>query len=168
MTVARRPFVPALALALALLGAPAGASELLPAAEAFALSGRLHQNHAVLRYRIADGYYLYRDKFRFSVEPAGAQTGKAALPKGRMKTDEFFGRVETYRGEVEIRLPVRQQAGAEPIVVTAVSQGCADAGVCYPPLRVSLTLTPGQPETRATAPGAQGGKSLLDALGGKP
>jgi len=156
------------AAAFALAVAPAGAADLLPAGEAFALAGRLDPGRVILRYRIADGYYLYRDKLRFTVTPPAVLAGKPTLPRGRMKNDEFFGRVETYRGEVVIRLPVRTPAANEPIVVTAVSQGCADAGVCYPPQQVSLTLVAGQPETAATVPGAPGRKSLLDALDGKP
>jgi thioredoxin:protein disulfide reductase len=158
----------ALTVALTLAGLPVTAADLLPAGQAFALAGRLEPGGAVLRYRIADGYYLYRDKLRFSLEPAAAQAGKPALPKGQMKNDEFFGRVAIYRGEVVIRLPVRTSAPNEPIVVTAVSQGCADAGVCYPPQQVSLTLVLGQPEKSAATPGAQGRKSLMDALEGKP
>ena len=168
MNPVRRRLMASIAFALAALCGPTKASDLLPAGQAFALAGQLGDGQVILRYRIADGYYLYRDKFRFSVEPATVRMGKPTLPKGLMKKDEFFGRVETYRGEVAIRLSVRQQTATEPITITAVSQGCADVGVCYPPLRVSLTLTPGQPETNATAPGVQGGKSLLDALGGKP
>ncbi len=156
------------AAVLGLADLPATAADLLPAGQAFALAGRLDQGRAVLRYRIADGYYLYRDKLRFTVAPTAALTGKPTLPKGRMKDDEFFGRVEIYRGEVVIRLPVRTPAPTEPIVVTAVSQGCADAGVCYPPQQVSLTLRPGQPETAADSPAPQGRRSLLDALDGKP
>lgn len=168
MNPVRRRLIASIAFALTALYGPTQASDLLPAAQAFALTGRLDGGQVILRYRIADGYYLYRDKFRFSVEPATVRMGKPTLPRGLMKKDEFFGRVETYRGEVAIRVPLRQQTASEPIIVTAVSQGCADVGVCYPPLRVSLALTPGQPETNATAPGAQAGKSLLDALGGKP
>jgi thioredoxin:protein disulfide reductase len=156
------------AAALSLAGMPAAAADLLPAGQAFPLSGRLDQGRAILRFRIADGYYLYRDKLRFSVEPAAAQAGKPTLPKGQMKNDEFFGRVEIYRGEVVIRLPVRTPTAHEPIVVTAVSQGCADAGVCYPPQQVRLALLPGQPEAGPDVPGTQGRKSLLDALDGKP
>lgn len=168
MSFLRRRLIASIALALAGEFGSAQAGDLLPAGQAFALAGRLDEGQVVLRYRIADGYYLYRDKFRFSVAPDAVQVGKPALPKGLMKKDEFFGRVETYRGEVVIHLPLRQPKVTEPIVVTAVSQGCADVGVCYPPLRVSLSLAPGQPETNATAPGTPNGKSLLDALGGKP
>ncbi len=168
MSPLRRRLIASVALTLVAAFGPAQAGDLLPAAQAFALAGRLQDGQVILRYRVADGYYLYRDKFRFSVEPDAVQMGKPALPKGLMKQDEFFGRVETYRGEVVIRLPLRRAKAAEPIVVTAVSQGCADVGVCYPPLRVSISLASGQPETNATAPGAPSGKSLLDALGGKP
>jgi thiol:disulfide interchange protein DsbD len=61
----------------------------------------------------------------------GATLGAPTLPQGTPKQDEFFGRVETYRGDIAIRLPV--QGAAEKLVLDIASQGCADVGVCYPP-----------------------------------
>lgn len=152
-------------VAFAALAAPA---DLLPPGQAFRLTGRLEQGRAILRYRVADGYYLYRDKIRISMDPAAAADGKPALPVGRVKHDEFFGRVETYRGEVVIHVPLRRRPPTDRIVVTATSQGCADAGVCYPPHQETLDLMVGRPEAGPTTPGRSDGKSLLDALGGKP
>ncbi len=90
------------------------------------------------RWQIADGYYLYRDKFRF--ELSGATLGKVELPPGKIKQDEYFGRVETYRKDVRILLPIERAAGATEVKLTTVSQGCADAGLCYVPQTVSATL----------------------------
>ena len=86
-----------------------------------------------VRYRIADGYYLYRDKFKFAVEPATVKLGTAQFPKGDIHNDEFFGKVETYRKEVRIRLPLTRDAAATQLKLAVTSQGCADVGVCYVP-----------------------------------
>src|SRR5690606_28970202 len=97
----------------------------------FRFSARLAEPDVVeVRYGIAEGYYLYRDKFRFSVTPATARLGTPQLPTGEMREDEFFGRVETYRGELIIRIPLEHD-GAAAVTLAAVSQGCADVGVCY-------------------------------------
>jgi thiol:disulfide interchange protein DsbD len=88
-------------------------------------------------FAIADGYYLYRDRFRFSAE--GVRLGAPQFPRGLKHKDEFFGEVETYRKEVRIRIPVEGEGRFD---LKVVSQGCADAGVCYVPMesRVSLRL----------------------------
>lgn len=94
-----------------------------------------------VRYEIAPGYYLYRDKFRFSAEPATTRLGTPLLPKGKEKIDDTFGKVEVYYREAVIRLPVeRDSSGPLPLTLTLTSQGCADAGVCYPPHRQTLTV----------------------------
>lgn len=85
------------------------------------------------RYTIAEGYYLYRDKFAFSSETPGVSLGAPQLPAGKIIHDEFFGRVETYRGELVIRVPL---TGADKLRIVALKtqfQGCADAGICYTP-----------------------------------
>jgi len=81
------------------------------------------------RWQIADGYYMYRDKFKFKLE--GGTLGSPNLPPGKVKDDEIFGKVETYRKEVRILLPVD---AVGPVTLKAVSQGCWDGGICYPPL----------------------------------
>jgi thiol:disulfide interchange protein DsbD len=113
----------------------AAESGLLEPEKAFRFAARLTRADAIeVRYQIAPGYYMYRDKFRFSLEPAAAKTGAPQLPPGKIKRDEFFGDVETYRGEVKILLPYGLDGKAVPeLVLTAVSQGCADVGVCYVP-----------------------------------
>ncbi len=57
-----------------------------------------------------------------------------------MKDDQFFGKVETYRGEVVVKLPLPAPAAGNSVVLVADSQGCADLGVCYPVNRQRVTL----------------------------
>ncbi len=137
------------------------AEELLEVDKAFRLSARaLDAGTLEVRYDIAKGYYMYRDKFAFALEPATAKAGAPQLPAGKIKKDEFFGDVETYRKEVVIRLPFEAPAGLDTVTLKATSQGCADMGVCYPPnpqtLQVSLVAM-------SSAPGAT--KSALAAGG---
>ena len=117
------------------------AEDPLPPEKAFRFSARaLDAQTLVVRYDIEPGYYMYRDKFRFEAPPA--QLGTPALPPGKLKDDEFFGKVETYRDRVEIKLPLAV-AGSPPAALTlkATSQGCADIGLCYPPQEQSAVLT---------------------------
>jgi thiol:disulfide interchange protein DsbD len=115
--------------------------DLLPPEKAFKFSAVMTEpGIAEIRYQIADGYYMYRDKFRFSAQPAGASLGEPQLPAGKIKEDEYFGKVETYRHEVAIRVPVTAAAGASEVTLQAISQGCADAGLCYSPFKQSARL----------------------------
>jgi thiol:disulfide interchange protein DsbD len=123
------------------ISAQAADGELLPPEQAFRFSARaLNDRTLEARFAIADGYYLYRDKFKFAVAPDGAVLGAPELPAGKIKTDEFFGKVETYRGTVIVKLPLSGAAAGQTVVLAADSQGCADVGVCYPPTRQRLTL----------------------------
>lgn len=109
--------------------------ELLEPDKAFRFSAQLKDARSIeISYRIAPGYYLYRDKFRFTVSPAVARPGAAQLPEGQKHRDEFFGEVETYRGDLRIVLPLELDGAFPPaLTLTALSQGCADVGVCYVP-----------------------------------
>jgi len=134
-----------LGLLLLLLAAPLHAQEeeLLPPEQAFSLSAWVDGDQLVAEYRIAPGYYMYRERFDFQIESsdAPASFGTAQMPPGKHKQDEFFGDIETYRERVTIRLPIRFEAGAaSQLQVKATSQGCADIGVCYPPLKQALAI----------------------------
>ena len=138
--------------------ARADAPDLLQNAQAFAFSARAVDAHTLeARFTVAAGYYLYRDKLRFSVDP-GVLAGAPALPPGERKHDEFFGDMQTYRGTVTVRLPLAQAPPGSKVTVMAESQGCADAGVCYPAQRQTVALAL---PTRA-APGP-----FVDAAGAK-
>jgi thiol:disulfide interchange protein DsbD len=137
--------VPAAALLVAALcgaaGLPTVEPKLLPPEEAFRFSARALDDRTIeARFDVADGYYLYRDKFGFEAAPADLGVGVPVLPAGVRKHDAFFGDVETYRGRVVIRVPLARGAAGQAIVLKAASQGCADAGVCYPPSVQQVTL----------------------------
>ena len=129
------------------------AEDLLPPTIAFQPNARALDAQTIeVRYDIAKGYYLYRNNFRFAVEPASVQLGQAAMPKGKEKEDETFGRVEVYYRQVVIRLPVeRNSSGPLPLTLILTSQGCADAGVCYPPQKQQLSLELPDPSLAPTA-----------------
>ncbi len=131
--------VAAVALALSASG---GAAEpkLLEPERAFALSVQAMDEKTVeVRFVIASGYYLYREKMKFAVEPA-VLAADPQLPPGALKDDPFFGAVETYRDRFALRLPLAGVPPGRKVTVKAESQGCADAGVCYPPQAQSVTV----------------------------
>jgi thiol:disulfide interchange protein DsbD len=116
--------------------------KLLPPEEAFRLAARALDTRTIeASYAIAGGYYLYRDKIRFALDPAAPALAGVTLPAGKLKDDEFFGRVETYRDRIVVRLPMSEAAPGRTVTLIADSQGCADAGVCYPPNTQRITLT---------------------------
>ena len=108
------------------------ADDFLDPAVAFKFSASEKPGEIDVRYKVADGYYMYRERFAFAVKGGTATLGEAQLPAGKVHFDQTFNKdVETYRGELVIRIPVKQAAGPFDIAVT--SQGCADQGICYPP-----------------------------------
>ncbi len=130
----------ALLLALSLHGF-AAAQDLLQPDVAFKFSAHaLDANTLEVRYNIADGYYLYRSKFKFAAEPATVKLGTAQFPQGDVHNDEFFGKVETYRKELRIRLPLTRDASTNRLKLTVTSQGCADVGVCYVPQQQTVDI----------------------------
>ncbi|MCX7145870.1 MAG: protein-disulfide reductase DsbD [Sulfuritalea sp.] len=122
-------------LLLALPGL-ARAEEPLPPEQAFRFSAQMIDAKTIeARWQITDQYYMYRDKFKFALE--GGTLGAPKLPPGKIKEDELFGKVETYRKEVKILLPVE---AAGPVTLKVVSQGCWDGGICYPPINQEAKL----------------------------
>jgi thioredoxin:protein disulfide reductase len=132
--------------------------DLLPPERAFEFSVRALDPATVeARFAIASGYYLYRDKLKFTVEPAGLAAAPV-LPAGKVKEDQFFGKVDTYRGQLVVRLALAAGAPGSAVTVSAESQGCADIGVCYPPQLQKVTVAlpaagagPGAPVEAAPA-----------------
>ncbi|MCB1875651.1 MAG: protein-disulfide reductase DsbD [Chromatiales bacterium] len=110
-------------------------ADLLEPDKAFQVTSRLEGGDRVeVTYRIADGYYLYRDKLKIRSTTDEAGFGKPELPKGKIKSDEFFGDVEILRGTVVATFPItRGGSGAVDLKYEAGFQGCADMGICYPP-----------------------------------
>jgi thiol:disulfide interchange protein DsbD len=126
--------------------------DFLPVDEAFApVIIPVDGNTVEVSFRIADEYYLYKDKIKVTTTSSDAQLGRLALPKGKLKVDEFFGEQEVFYQEVFATLPIaRATPESMDLDIEVEFQGCADAGLCYPP--TSRTLTVSLPE--GTAGGA--------------
>src|ERR1700726_4361208 len=94
-----------------------------------------------LNWEIADGYYLYRARIRVVTPSTRAQLGTPQMPQGQIKTDEYFGRQEVYHHELVATVPVvRPTGGAFELPLQVTYQGCADAGLCYPPITKDVTV----------------------------
>lgn len=122
-----------------------------------------------LNWQVAEGYYLYRDKISARSATQGMVTGLLRLPEGQIKNDEFFGKVSVLRGHVEAELSLqRSNPDAGPLSLILRSQGCADAGLCYPPHEQTLQLQlPALAETTAAIPSISSKpKSLFAGLTG--
>ena len=154
-------------------GTFAHAQDFLDPEVAFKFTARaIDANTLEARWQIADGYYMYRQKFKF--ELVGGSLGAVQYPPGKMKVDETFGKVEVYRTDVKFVLPVKRAPGATEVTLKVTSQGCADAGLCYTPItetqRISLpALAEKTPlAAQAAAPTAAASSSLpsFSALAG--
>lgn len=139
-------YLQALFLSLFALTAMAG-EELLEPEKAFQVSavlsgqksGQKGGQHVEVRFQVAKGYYLYRHKIRFSAE--GASLGTPNVPRGKIKQDEFFGKIEKLTGEFKAWVPLNA-APAGPFELKVDYQGCAEVGVCYPPQESLFALKP--------------------------
>ncbi|WP_354168618.1 protein-disulfide reductase DsbD [Burkholderia sp. 567] len=118
--------------ALGCLSVARAADDFLDPSVAFKFSASESPGQVDVRFKVANGYYLYRERFAFAVKSGQATLGAPTFPPGHVKFDQTFQKeVETYRDEVVIHVPVKQAAGPFELAVT--SQGCADEGICYPP-----------------------------------
>ncbi len=138
-------------------------ADLLEPEKAFRMSTRAVDDRTVeVKFDIADGYYLYRERFKFEAEPgiggASVKFGTPDFPAGVKKKDEFFGEVETYRKQLIVLLPVEKTGGGNTLKLVVTSQGCADVGVCYVPMqtRASVKLAGAGPGTSSVPAVTQG------------
>lgn len=157
------------AIVLILATGPASAVEvtdLLPPEKAFRLNGEASaEGELKLRWDIAEGYYLYRDRVRVKlIGPERVALGELAFPPGKIKQDPYFGDAEVYYKALRVRAPLRV-AGEPPsmIEVEARYQGCADAGLCYPPVTRTLTVALGASSPGALPPAAGAGSIVTAA-----
>ena len=134
-------------LACAIGAGPASsADEFLDPEVAFKLSAKaLDAQRIEIRFDVAPGYYLYGDKFNVEVNPSNTPVGALQVPKGKVKFDETFQKdVETFRDSVVMTLPLGQSVAA-PFKLLVGNQGCADKGLCYPPMQRALRVDPAAP-----------------------
>lgn len=155
------------------LGGLEEAPKFLPVDEAFALSTEIGDDGALFAYwDMPEGYYLYRHRFDFTLREGDVATlGPPEIPPGEPKIDEFFGAVEVYYRRVEIRLPVIHAEGMIEIGISY--QGCAEAGLCYPPetrwvIFNAANFEPEAPSAAASRTDADGDSTAADAGADKP
>ncbi len=132
---------------------PAMAEDFLDPEVAFKVNAvMLEPGVAEVTFTIADGYYLYRERLKFSSEQA--KLGEPVLPKGKVKFDETFNKeVETYREKLVVRIPVQAD---KDFVLKVARQGCADLGLCYPPMESEFPLSVSASTNAASANVAAG------------
>ncbi|MEE4659862.1 MAG: protein-disulfide reductase DsbD [Halieaceae bacterium] len=163
----------------------------LPVEQAYQLALEVTDENSVrLLWRITDGYYLYKKRFSFSAaDAAGDIPVRPIFPQGVVREDEYFGVSEVYYEQADITLELAP--GHDRVTLVVGSQGCADAGLCYPPQKqrfdidlaersiapvpdaVDRTTEPVAPQSSATASpqpaaslGTLGYMALLAFLGG--
>jgi thiol:disulfide interchange protein DsbD len=116
---------------------------LLQPDQAFEFFASIKDDHTLhVNWHIADGYYLYREKVQLELVNAdGVKLGAYDIPRGEPKQDEAFGQVEIFHDELDFDLPlIRSSLSAQTITLQAKYQGCADRGVCYPPMSKKIDL----------------------------
>lgn len=115
--------------------------DFLPPEQAFELSVAVHNDNEVwVHYRIAPDYYMYRDRFEFKFNEQAVQNDTVVFPPGLVKYDPTFELdMEVYYEQLTVRVPVPGDLRM-PASFTLASQGCADAGLCYPPAITTFTL----------------------------
>ncbi|AJC23130.2 protein-disulfide reductase DsbD [Pandoraea pulmonicola] len=131
----------AVAMLLALtIGRAYAAADFLDPDVAFKVSKTEQPGAVVLHFDVAKGYYLYRERFAFAADNGAAELGTPEFPKGEVKHDETFGKdMEVYHEPIEVRIPVSQANG--PFTLNVTMQGCADKGLCYPPMDKPLKIS---------------------------
>lgn len=115
-------------------------------------------NTIEVRWQIADGYYLYRQKFHFASDNPDIQLGAPGFPQGKIENDNYFGTSEVYEHDVDALIPVTRNGDSTRFTLTATYQGCATKGFCYPPITKTVLLdlaTPGSVAATVPAPAAQ-------------
>ena len=144
------------AAAQGLLGPASNEDQFLPVDQAFVLTAIADGGDTVLLdWQIAPGYYLYRHRISVKTATPGFSLGDIALPDGKKKTDEFFGDVEVYYDVLGAKLPVVRTGGTSSFELAVSYQGCADAGLCYPPVTKTVSIEmppPGTPPASDAPP----------------
>jgi thiol:disulfide interchange protein DsbD len=119
-----------------------GGDDFLPAEQAFRFDALAEGSDRVrLNWQIAPGYYLYRARIKVQTTSADAQLGATQFPAGQVKSDEYFGKQEVYHRELSAIVPVaRARGGTLELPLQVTYQGCAEAGLCYPPIKRTVTV----------------------------
>ncbi len=128
---------------------------------AFRFSGRIARpGELALDWVIQPGYYLYQQRLKFAASTPGVTLGKPQLPAGDTKHDEYFGEQVVYHQALHAVLPYAGATGGT-LEVAVTYQGCAEKGLCYPPITKKLSLA----LPKAAAADASGGGASGNGAG---
>jgi thiol:disulfide interchange protein DsbD len=150
LTFARRL---ALAIGFLGLGAAHAADDFLPAKLAFKPTVEVADGMLVVRYEVADGYYLYRDRLGFESATPGVALGSPSFPVGEDHEDDYFGKQVIYRDQFVVGVPLTFDGPARGFDLTLKLQGCADDGLCYPPQSWPVAVAGPAPAAKAMSVG---------------
>ena len=125
------------------------------------------QYYIQAKWKIADGYYMYKNKVSFYTDNTEIKLAEPSLPAGKMKNDEFLGETEIYKKQLQVNIPLSfdnssSQTAAKTVTITAKTQGCAEAGICYPPFRQAINFSLPVKQAKAITP-----ESILSDIGAK-
>lgn len=128
---------------LDLIGAGQAQPEFLDPEVAYRIDLQARDSNTLMaQFTIEDGYYLYQNKTRFSSQTEGVKIGNVVLPNGKIKTDEFFGEQVVYYKGLDVELPLLRASGEiDEVAVLVEYQGCAENGICYPPMKKVFNLS---------------------------
>ena len=132
-----------------------GDDEYLQPEEAFQYTATADEQNVTVEWRATKGYYLYKKRLGLSPGTPGVTVGDSVYPKGEIHKDEYFGEQEVFRGTFTVTAPLSGAKAGDTVALKLKWQGCADAGLCYPPsvwdATVKVTAT-----TAAAAPVVEG------------
>jgi thiol:disulfide interchange protein DsbD len=147
-----------------LRGVDTNETDFLPPDVAFRVTAGVDGDRVRVRWVIADGYYLYRERMRIQAESPDLVVGAAILPEGTLKQDPYLGTQRIYTGQIIATAPfTRSDAGAHPMQVKVTYQGCAEAGLCYPPI-TKVLYTDQAPQTVASPTHPWEGVAILGGV----
>jgi len=113
-------------------------ASLLPASEAFQLNAKIVEDKVELTWSIASGYFVVKESIEVSTAESN-QLGAAIFPQATPTVDAFLGNINIYRGEQSVLLPISSENTSD-LALSVVFDGCADLGICYPPITKNITL----------------------------
>lgn len=167
ISMSRLPVLSALLFLVVTISAQAGwfdgkigNDHFLPVNEAFQASAWHNDETLYVGFENAEGYYLYRHQFSVESLDDRFELGTPRLPAGQYKVDEFLGEVHVFYDRVVMAVPFdtrdNEPLPSDGLEFALTFQGCADAGLCYPPERLTLTALPGSPPSVFTVNGENG------------
>jgi thioredoxin:protein disulfide reductase len=134
-------------------GIDSNETDFLPPDVAFRAGARIDGSVLRVRWVIADGYYLYREKISVAAESPDLVVSGISLPRGVLRTDPYLGSQEIFTQQVEGTMAYRRlDFGAHPLQIKVTYQGCAEAGLCYPPITKVLSPVGAAPLASDTSP----------------